>query len=258
MKTITSSLKLKIFCSALLLLTGVIGWTMVREQSFSKPRKRNRAEMAKDSEFMNKLADVAKKYESLTSEYLFAGTINVDNGAAPEENMDHATIVFSKRDSLYYYRVGELEMFNLDTVFIQVDHSGKNILISRSKHAEDPEFFNLAKMTTHVKEEGYKISAEKRGTDDIISFKNPDHFTCKEYALTYDATTLDVHGYYLRLSNPEESENAEKDKVIDIRVSAWNKESNFDEYLVKAGVRREPDGGWSLDKRYAGYEQIRL
>lgn len=243
-------------------LTAATCLALVRYHQFSFVQakkvvlKKAQIEAELDTAKLSLLSRVYKNLNLNRDEFLIEGSISANNGADTTERLNNLDYIFSKKGSMFYYKLGVTETINANGLNIFIDHGAKKIMLSKEKKvvpaASLPDFTELIKK---VKEEGFKILDSKTGDTEQITLSNPYHLTCKEYTVAFNSTTLVPQRMYTRLTNFSDPENSKKDNVIDFRISKVESDSEIRKYTHQNIVKKEKNG-WRLNPGFEGYELI--
>ena len=254
--------KNSLFLVVVMALAGVsaLGWAKYKASVVKDQVK----SVATDSLASNpidtaKVALLKRVYGKLNqnkSEFLIAGSMMAKNGADTTDRLNNAQYVFSRKGTSFYFKLGATESFNANGFYLYVDHGMKKVLLAKQKQAvSDFVMPELSALLKTVGEEGFSLKSTINGENERISLLNPYHLSCKEYTVTFNKTTLKPSRLFVRLSDPESPENANKDNVIDFRIRISSALSEITRYTAQHIVAKGK-AGWSLNPEFKNYELI--
>ena len=148
------------------------------------------------------------------------GTVNV-NDQADNTNSMSTTFTYTRQGKEGYYRIGDNEMAALNEAYIVVANDAKKIFISPARSLANPVKLPVTDEVGLLEKEGYAISREVSDGVMEIALLNSKHISCREYRLWYDSTGR-IHRVNMRLSEPSDMTDLQKDKLINVTVNSWS------------------------------------
>lgn len=214
---------------------------------------------ATENALLRKFEKLVKQMDPAIKISTLAGTLRIVDLQSKAKNEAPLPIVFSKQDGSFYYRLGAQETINANGVYLQVDHQSRQVALSAQKAVYNTDGMKtFADLAGHMKEDGYKISSSSAGKQQTISFVNENHASCKEYAITFDKTSMAIKRIFIRLSDPGDPLNSKKGKIVDLRISTWSRQSQLSSYLTAGRVVQKVKGVWKLTDGYKNYHLIKI
>jgi hypothetical protein len=246
------------YLSLLLLLPLLIAGPLSPAAATGRPDT-SAAVKAGETALLRKFELLAKQMDPSIKKSTLAGTIRIADLPVKAKSDVAVPFVFSKQDGSFYYRLGATETMNAGGVYLNVDHQSHQIVVSGQKAVySDAGMQTFADLASRMKNEDYKISSRVAGNMQTISFINENHISCKEYAITFDKRSMDIKHIFIRLTDPNDPLNSKAGKMVDMRVSAWSRQSQLSSYLTVGQVVRKVKGNWKATDKYKGYRLIKL
>lgn len=231
-------------------------WQTQVKQPLSKAALKDSVFQARyDAHYLRNFTRLFKHYDTLKTNYTIAGRISVIDLADTTEKMDRVPFLFCKNGNAFYYKIGTTETINAEGVYLYIDHSAKNIILSVQKGIT-MSTFPMADMAKTLRAEEFEMAGKSSGSLETVTLNNPHHISCKEYVMTYDTTTWELRRMHAKLTNSQQPLTKGNEKLVEINFSQWNDASRLDRYLQVANVIHKSDGNWKLNAPYAGYELI--
>lgn len=202
---------------------------------------------------------VTKYYDSLSKKnYTMSGTLNLTDGADTSDNLKGINFLMCKVGEEFYYRLGKVETINEDGVYLMVDNTAKKIVVTEQKklgtESYNPNLFTH--LGDNLQSEQYNLTGKVNGSVQTISFINETHITCKQYSMSFDTLNIGLKHLYLRLTNFQEPEKRDKEKVISVQVNEFDSRADLKKYLSKQEVLRKAGSGWKTVGAFEEYELI--
>jgi len=253
----------------ILLLFFILGGSVIvfamRGSFFEKKQQQRPAKtghiLKSDKAFLNealleKFQHAIQSIDTEKEECLLAGFVTSINRADSTESFINEPYTFTKKGEEFYYKIGAVETINAKGLCLHVDHQGKKIIVSEQKKIEGSQaIFDSQNLWKDIKEEGYSLSSSMIKGVETITLRNDEHLSCREYSISYDTLSLKVNRVSARISNPEYSEQKDKDKTIEIRLNRLESQSD-QERLNPQNYIEKVAGEWAPLRKYHDYELI--
>ncbi len=193
-----------------------------------------------DKAVLKELTDMLHGMDTLTA-LTITGSVNVNDQADSTSSMS-TTFTYTRQGQEGYYRIGDNEVAALNDAYIVVSNDVKKIFISPVKPLPNPVKLPVTDEVSLLGNEGYTISRKTSEGITEIALLNNKHISCREYRLSYDSTGR-IYQVNMRLSEPSDMVDLQKDKLINVTVTSWSSVASrkdllkMDRYVsVKNGV----------------------
>jgi len=214
---------------------------------------------APDKALLDKFNLLCKKMADVQGDYTLGGVINIVDKANPADKMDHVEFLFCKKGDEFYYKLGETLSLNEQGSYIYIDKPSKRVLLSSQKQvAYDPGFRQFADMTATIKSENYHLVSTINGNEQTISLINEHHISCKQYSLTFDKRSMMIKRLYMRLTDFAEPTRKDKEKIVDVSISRWDRTADLGMYLSKNKVIKKFNGRWKTVNEFRDYQLVKI
>ncbi|PWV56694.1 hypothetical protein [Chitinophaga sp. S165] len=263
MKMNTRYIKIVVPVVAILATAGAFaGIPALRERFVTSPVKQEtltteafvKKDISKqDKAILKELTDMLHSMDTLTA-LTITGTVNVNDQADSTSSMS-TMFTYTRQGKEGYYRIGDNEVAALNDAYIVVANDVKKIFISPVKSLPNPVKLPATDEVGLLGNEGYTISRKTSDGLTEIALLNNKHISCREYRLSYDSTGR-IYQVNMRLSEPSDMVDLQKDKLINVTVTSWSSTTSrkdlikMDRYVtIKNGVA-VPSG------LFSGYDVI--
>jgi hypothetical protein len=152
------------------------------------------------------------------------GTVEGETSVKDLADSTNATSVhflYSRNDSMAYYRIGSSEMISLKNAYIAIEHDVKKIFLSGPREIVSPVRLPADKEVHFFWNEGYEVR-KRQETNGLteISLTNPTHISCRELRISFDSAGL-IRQSFRRISSDITPELAETDRLMNTEVRSW-------------------------------------
>jgi len=244
-----------------LLLLSLLTWGLQRAYFRPKPvRKQASPKDSLDSKISYDPVIFAgyerlyQKYDTIKTNCTMSGIINITDKADTANNMKNVGFIFSKAAGDFYYQLGTTETINAKGLYIFIDHKGQTIVLSSQKAINyDPQPTTLADLGKNMQSDGYKMSSNVNGSIQTISLNNEHNINCKQFSVSFDTAAMEITHLYARMTNLEYPSEKDKEKIVDITLSAWNAKGDPDKYFKRQDIVYREHGKWKTAERYKNY-----
>ncbi|PJJ79984.1 hypothetical protein [Mucilaginibacter auburnensis] len=205
-----------------------------------------------DEKLLRTFRQLLKQFNTSKNAYTFSGIISTGIYADSVKSTTNVRFILCKKGDDFYYREGVVENLNTSGFFVYINGEEKKVVLSAQKQMEPQTMIDSARLTDALASENYLIKADTNGKFQSLSLVNEDHPQCKEYAITFNASSKKIVNISLRLANPASPSDKIGQKVVTIKVLALTDQANINQYkkisqIVNKGV---------LTRKYAGYKLI--
>jgi hypothetical protein len=206
-----------------------------------------------------------KKFEALTQkmdairDYSCSGSISAADHADSTEIIQNVPFEICKVGPRFYYRLGHTETINKPGMSLSIDHDAKKILIRTGSNGNQNSSFNPMKPEQLIQlfqSEEYQLKRSINGSIETLSLVNLKHISCKEYSVSIDTISRMPARFFTRLTNTDEPERTDNEKVIDVRITKWGNTSQIAQYTKTENKVIKEAGRWKAVGELAGYQVI--
>jgi hypothetical protein len=188
----------------------------------------------------------------------YSGVMNIEDGSDTANTIKSLDFLFCRNGRNCYYKYGNTETINEDDTYLCIDHQLKKILWGKQKDIDAPMVPDLKNLTQDLKGENYSLTCRNEGENQTLTFLNEKHLTCKEYAVSFDTTSLTVNRIYVRLTDIKDPMNHAKEKKVDIHFNSWKNQADLSAHPVPHHVLQMVGTVAHLNSLYKDYELIHL
>ncbi len=208
-----------------------------------------------DPALLLRLDKVFKNFDTGRPAYTLSGSVDMINKADTSEKMRNVDFLISKAGDKFYYKMGKTEVINENGICLNINIVTKKVFITEKKQVTTFKMLDVDKLREVLQTEEYQLLSTNSGKSETISLINEKHFSCKEYAITFDTLSKKVTEIAYRLAYAMEPQNKNKEKTIDIKITQCDSTANIDLYNTKSKVI---DKSGKLTAKYSGYKLIHL
>jgi hypothetical protein len=247
-----------ILLTLVLSASGILLWAystkgarLVNATSRVKKEKR----IYTENELLERFQKISTYMSPSAQELTIQGSIRfkeLGNQTAFDE--DPAPYCYSKKGNEFYYRMGDLEYYNSRKVAIQIDHVAREIRKDRSVNISNSYLpgIQVDKLPELIRLEGYKLSSTEQGNLQTIYLKNESHFTCKEYALTFDTLSMVPKHIFARFTGTSGIDQTEGERHIFIDINKATHVAQLESLFLKIPLQQK-GGKWVALPEYNNY-----
>ncbi|MDQ7949124.1 MAG: hypothetical protein REI78_00335 [Pedobacter sp.] len=213
-----------------------------------------------NDELYDRLAKVSTKMSVKADELLLVGQIQLNNIVeGKEEKEDPVAYIFSKKDKEFFYQMGKVAYYNNKKIGVVVDDDQHRIDVLKpvDANANMMPLANINNMPELVRSEGFVMTTTSEGNLQTIVLKNKNHFTCKEYALTFDTLSYLPKRIFARFTGDSNAETHNGERLLYVRFDKAEPQSNISDYLLNAPIQLEA-GQWKVQPKYKSYQVFGL
>jgi hypothetical protein len=207
-----------------------------------------------DKQLLKKYAQLLTSIDPSRTEYLQIGSVKVLQEKDSTVISPEMSFMVARKNNDCYYRLGATETYNLNGVYIYINHNTKKVMVTKQKQMSGASF-DLAKFPKRFKDEGYELSSLLKNGKCQIRLINPEHLAYKEYSLSYDTVSNRVTEIFTRTANETRPESHGQGKLIYVSFSKIADEVDLKKYDPFEVVKQK-EGQWQLQQRFKGYELI--
>ncbi|EHQ24340.1 hypothetical protein Mucpa_0140 [Mucilaginibacter paludis DSM 18603] len=208
-----------------------------------------------DPALLVKLNEVINTFAGQRHAFTLAGVVNLINNADTSEKMDHVQFVLSKNDNNFYYRMGKMEAIGENGIYLNINPDTKKVFIAEKKQINTVSVINMDQLKQVLETEDYQLTGKVNGSLETISLINENHYTCKEYTVTFDTLTKKLTNIFYRMAYVREPMNKAKEKLITIALTQCDTTGSLNKYKNKADII---DAQGKLLGKYERYQLIHL
>jgi hypothetical protein len=208
-----------------------------------------------DEGLLAKLNSILNVFDEQRRSYTIAGTINTLDKADTSEKMNSVSFQLCKDGSDFYYKMGTTEAISEKGIYININEETKKVFITEGKQAENINMINIKQLKSVLQTEEYDLLSKDDGQLETISLVNEHHFTCKEYAVTFDTTSKKLTNIFYRLAYFREPMNKNKEKLINIKLTVCDTVGDIGLYNTKSKIINEAG---KLTAKYSEYKLVHL
>lgn len=210
-----------------------------------------------DPKLLDTLSRVVNEIDLNTGKGSYQGSYSLTDLDDSTQSTSNIPYLLCKSEKDCYYRLGQIETYNAEGVYLCIDNRQKKILLSGQKEINISPVGNLETLKKGMVTENYTLSSRRNGPVKTIRLVNEKHITCKEYAISFDTLTKHVTRIFVRASNFQDPLNQHAGKIYDLRFTAFDRNANVSRYLVKDRVFHQNNGKIVLENKYKDYELLR-
>lgn len=204
------------------------------------------------------LQELAAVYAQMNGqEWAIEGVVAMTDKAHPEESMAATDFTYRQQGKQLYYRLGQMEIINLEDCYIVMQHDAKKILLSPPKEVTQAPYLPLKTLLKMTEEEEYSVTKKVDGSIATISLARENHISCKEYAISFDTASLRIHRIRTRLTNLDFPADSTKERVMEVNISGWPAAGNR-KYLNKRHYIHSEGNDYAPAAAFQDYQLIRL
>jgi hypothetical protein len=246
----------------MLSIVGVIVWALSDARKL--PQRQDSPKATKptytQTELVSRLEKALASLDRNKNELFFRGYMQVkeagEASVLEEKPMDYLLI---KRHQEFYYKIGNLEYFNTNKIGVLLNHDKQTISVLKKV---DPQALYFAspevnKIPEIIKSEGYKISSIEEDGLQTVSLKNEMHFTCKEYAITFDTLSFLPKRISFRLTGNSNADQHSGERLLNLVFDEVRDQSLVENYLKKMPLKLAK-GKWEVAQDYKHYQLFGL
>jgi len=188
----------------------------------------------------------------------YSGVINIVDKADSGQTVKNAGFLVCKQGSSCYFKMGNTETLNNGGIYLNIDHDNKRIFLGPQKSITVPDLTIGPGLKKGLEDENYSLSQKTAGPNQTLILENEKHITCKEYAVTYDTSTLKVSRIFARMTNLNAPLDKSKEKTVDVMFTSWENTADIDKHIDVKKILIEEDKKLRLADKYKNYELIRI
>ena len=241
--------------TAVAMTTGIIKFSAQKDQN-KVVRSLPIAEPVVNKELLKQYAQLLSSIDPARKEYLQMGSVKVLQEKDSTIISPEMSFVVARKNNDCYYRLGTIETYNLNGIYVQINYHTKKVVVSKQKQMGGASF-DLAKFPKKFKEEGYTLSSVAKGNKRQIKLLNPSHLVYKEYALSYDTVSNQVTEIFTKTANETRPESQGQGRLIYVSFSKVANQADLKKYDPFQVVKQN-DGQWQLQPRFKSYELIAM
>ncbi|ASZ10849.1 hypothetical protein CK934_07590 [Chitinophaga sp. MD30] len=231
-------------------------WMKNRERSSLDSIADVQLDRMKDEEILNELASVYRQLDSVKTFYM-KGIVNTTD-PRDSSNVVNTVFAYHVKGAEMYCQLADQEMYASPEHFVTVNHGVKKIFLSGPKAMTMPFRISSDSLRNMVQGDGYKVTRTVINGTAVIRLLRETHINCKEYAVTFDPHTLRMKQVFMRLSDMDEPESAEKDKTITVRFDQWELEHVTEKMPAVYSWLKNKNGHVVPSAQLTGYEVIHM
>jgi ATP-dependent protease HslVU (ClpYQ) peptidase subunit len=263
MKMNTRYIKIIVPVVAILATAGAFaGIPALRERFVASSLKQETAiaETAVKKDISKQEKDILKEMSAILhgmdtlAALTITGTVNVNDQADSTSSMS-TMFTYTRQGKEGYYRIGDSEMASLNEAYIVVSNDVKKIFISPARSLANPVKLPVTDEVGLLENEGYAISRQVSCGIMEIALLNSKHISCREYRLSYDSTGR-IYQVNMRLSEPSDMADLQKDKLINVTVNSWSSVASRKDLLKMDRYVTMKDGVLTPSGLFSGYDVI--
>ncbi len=234
-------------------------WAYINDRKVSKATKaiavaEKMPKIKYDAALLAKFETLSKHLDPNRSEYNLTGKLVFRDGSDSAAKAQQLVYEVRKRDTDYYCRLGSTEILNANGTSVSIDHFSKQIIVSGQKELPVSQLFPSTKeLLKNLQKERYVLSGIVEGGEEKLQLLNNYHITCKEYTITYDKETFKPVKLFTRLTNFENPESREKERVVTLYIDRCESQSRWYEIEQKKFVSAV-GAGWHPVEKYKNYK----
>jgi len=213
----------------------------------------NEGDRKQQEAILKEMSTVLHAIDTLSA-LTFSGSIHV-NDLADSTNSSATSFVYSRQGKEGYYHIADNEIISLKNLSIVIAHDAKKIFVAAPKPAQSPMSMPMPAEIQLLMQEGYTMSRSVSAGITTIALLNSKHASCREYRLSYDSTGS-IKKVNMRLSDPGDMSDLQKDKLISVRIDSWSSVTVRRELLKAERYVVKQNGVYIPAPAYGDYDLI--
>jgi len=210
-----------------------------------------------DPKLLSRFQLVFNKMNAPQKKIFMTGSLTtIDYSDKPIKSSSLA-FVFTKNGSRYYYKLGNTETFNEDSINVYVDHELKKIVLSPPTKDSTTLFSTITKnFVKNLQDEQYDLETRMEGDRQTITMLNNHHISCKEYSVTFDTTSFDVNRIFIRLTNLTDPLKRDNEKHIDFRLNQFYLQERLESFSNRNPLSLQ-NGQLKVAEKFNSYQLLK-
>jgi len=151
--------------------------------------------------------------------------------------------------------MGKMEAINEDGIYLNINQDTKKVFIAEKKQINTVSMISMDQLKQVLQTEDYDLSGKVNGSLQTISLINENHYTCKEYTITFDTLSKKIVNVFYRMAGVREPMDKAKEKLITIALTQCDTTGSLNKYKNKADII---DAQGKLLGKYERYQLIHL
>lgn len=167
--------------------------------------------------------------------------------------------LFSKRGDEFYYQTGDIRYFNSKKIGVMIDQAQREIKVLKKVKSNTLYMptMSIDELPSMIESEGYVLSSSEKGALQTIFLKNKDHFTCREYALTFDTLNYLPKRIFARFTGTANTDQTDGEKHLLIELKKTTSQSAIEHYLAMMPLTFK-DKKWVVSSEFKDFRVFGL